>query len=79
MIGLRPGEKLYEELLIGDNPSPTQHTGIMQAKESFLALGELMKELEHLNKNMNSHSIHKVIEQLKNLVSGFSPDLRYRD
>ncbi|MFM7801259.1 MAG: UDP-N-acetylglucosamine 4,6-dehydratase family protein, partial [Limnohabitans sp.] len=33
--GLRPGEKLYEELLIGDNPKPTSHSRIMKAHEEF--------------------------------------------
>src|SRR3546814_8636749 len=33
-VGLRPGEKLYEELLIGDNPAPTVHLRIMQAREA---------------------------------------------
>ena len=77
VIGLRPGEKLYEELLIGDNPSPTQHPGIMQARENFLNLEDLKKELELLNQYMESHSILKVIEQLKNLVAGFVPDSRH--
>ena len=36
--GLRPGEKLYEELLIGDNPAPTEHERIMMANEKFLPL-----------------------------------------
>ena len=79
VIGLRPGEKLYEELLIGDNPSPTQHPGIMQARENFLNLEDLEKELELLNQYMESHSILKVIEQLKNLVAGFLPDSRHID
>ena len=36
VTGLRPGEKLYEELLIGDNPEPTGHPRIMKAHEPFL-------------------------------------------
>ena len=39
--GLRPGEKLYEELLIGDNVSTTEHKQILRAEEDFLSLGEL--------------------------------------
>ena len=36
ITALRPGEKLYEELLIGDNPLPTQHPRIMKAHEDFM-------------------------------------------
>ena len=38
ITGLRPGEKLYEELLIGDNPLPTKHPRIMKAHEVFIPL-----------------------------------------
>ena len=44
-IGLRKGEKLYEELLIGDSPRPTHHPRIMQARESFLEWSELSDHL----------------------------------
>ena len=75
-VGLRPGEKLYEELLIGDNPFPTQHPRIVQAKEAYLKFVDLERELENLANNMESNSIMNVIEQLKTLVSGFVPDSR---
>ena len=75
-IGLRPGEKLYEELLIGDDPKPTQHPRIMQARESFLEWSKLEKELHILNKNMEMNLIGNVVEQFKILVSGFTPDER---
>jgi FlaA1/EpsC-like NDP-sugar epimerase len=78
-VGLRPGEKLYEELLIGDNPMPTQHPRIMQARELYLPLKVLKNELKALSENMQSHSTAKVIEQLKKLVSGFVPDSRSWD
>jgi FlaA1/EpsC-like NDP-sugar epimerase len=52
-IGLRPGEKMYEELLLGDNPQPTDHSRIMRAQEAKLGwdelsglLGELARALE---------------------------------
>jgi FlaA1/EpsC-like NDP-sugar epimerase len=47
-IGLRPGEKLYEELLIGDNPEATTHPRIMQAREEFLPLDNLLSVLDGL-------------------------------
>jgi FlaA1/EpsC-like NDP-sugar epimerase len=46
--GLRPGEKLYEELLIGDNPLPTAHPRIMQAREHMVDCTELDMVLEQL-------------------------------
>ena len=48
VTGLRKGEKLYEELLIGNNPSPTLHPRIMTASEVALPMDELMAVLERL-------------------------------
>lgn len=48
-IGLRPGEKMYEELLLGDNPQPTDHSRIMRAQEvklSWAELSDLLKTLD---------------------------------
>jgi FlaA1/EpsC-like NDP-sugar epimerase len=47
-IRLRPGEKLYEELLVGDNVSPTHHERIMKADEDMLLWPELNKLLSRL-------------------------------
>jgi FlaA1/EpsC-like NDP-sugar epimerase len=75
-VGLRPGEKLYEELLIGENPQSTIHPRIMQAKESFLALDNLKNELNLLESSMLRNDGYLVLKQLKKLVSGFIPDPR---
>jgi FlaA1/EpsC-like NDP-sugar epimerase len=73
ITGLRPGEKLYEELLIGDNPQPTAHPKIMKAHEEFLSWDELRKELENLNSALDT-SDHKLIKSmLKKLVPGYQP------
>jgi FlaA1/EpsC-like NDP-sugar epimerase len=45
-VGLRPGEKLYEELFVGENALATAHPRIMMAKERFLPLGELKRHIE---------------------------------
>jgi FlaA1/EpsC-like NDP-sugar epimerase len=45
IVGLRPGEKLYEELLIGDDPEQTSHPRILKARDKFMPLAELDKEL----------------------------------
>jgi FlaA1/EpsC-like NDP-sugar epimerase len=74
VIGLRPGEKLYEELLIGDNPMPTEHPRIMKAQETFKAWCELEKELIILQGVLDAGDGQAVYEQLKQLVTGFMPD-----
>lgn len=74
VTGLRPGEKLYEELLIGDNPQPTAHPKIMRAHEEFLSWGELQQELEKLNLASESSDITLIRETLKKLVPGYQPN-----
>ncbi|MBT8558139.1 polysaccharide biosynthesis protein [Polynucleobacter paneuropaeus] len=71
--GLRPGEKLYEELLIGDNPQPTAHPKIMKAHEEFLSWGDLQKELEKLEVALASSDPKLIREILVNLVPGYQP------
>ena len=74
VIGLRPGEKLYEELLIGDNPQPTAHPKIMKAYEEFLSWGDLQKELERLNLALDAMDDKLIKEMLKKLVPGYQPN-----
>ena len=71
--GLRPGEKLYEELLIGDNTLPTSHARIMRASEDALCWDELeplLFELEAAVKAENSDAIRAL---LKKAVPEFEP------
>jgi FlaA1/EpsC-like NDP-sugar epimerase len=79
VVGLRPGEKLYEELLIGDNPMPTEHPRIMKAQETFKAWAELEKELMTLQASLNAGDAQAIYEQLKHLVTGFTPDTKIVD
>ncbi len=79
IVGLRPGEKLYEELLIGNNPMPTEHSRIMRAQETFKVWSELDKELNILKESLNAGDAHLIFEQLKNLVTGFTPDTEIVD
>lgn len=74
MIGLRPGEKLYEELLIGDNPMPTQHSRIMKAQESYLPWDQLQVELNKLEQSLSGTDALAIYQQLQKLVTGFAPD-----
>lgn len=69
--GLRPGEKLYEELLIGDNPSSTVHPRIMKAHEDFLDWPTLEKHLEALHQGAESGDIGLIKTVLKSCVQGY--------
>jgi FlaA1/EpsC-like NDP-sugar epimerase len=74
VTGLRPGEKLYEELLIGDNPEPTSHPRIMKAKEDFLMWAELERKLAALQSALDTNDVPAIRQMLEELVSGYCPD-----
>lgn len=71
--GLRSGEKLYEELLIGDNVSVTEHPRIMRAEEEIIMWKELEKMLSGLEQSASSDDYQQVRSILKQAVSGFKP------
>jgi len=73
VTGLRPGEKLYEELLIGDNPQKTEHPLIMKAREEVIAMPELMEWLGKLEDAMSQRDLGDIREILQRLVSGYQP------
>jgi FlaA1/EpsC-like NDP-sugar epimerase len=75
ITGLRPGEKLYEELLIGDNPQPTSHPRILKAHEDFLPLGKLESLLVELSSYLTRNSINEIQVKLKAIVSGYQPHI----
>lgn len=74
ITGLRPGEKLYEELLIGDNPKPTNHSRIMKAHEEFLPWAELEPKLQALDMALNVNDIGVIRQMLQQLVAGYVPN-----
>ena len=73
ITGLRPGEKLYEELLIGDNPKPTLHPRIMKAHEDFVPWAELEPKLDALALALNVNDVGIVRRMLEELVAGYAP------
>jgi FlaA1/EpsC-like NDP-sugar epimerase len=73
VTGLRPGEKLYEELLIGDNPKPTQHARIMKAHDQFLPWSQLESQLTTLGIALSLNDVPVVRSLLQQLVPGYSP------
>lgn len=71
--GLRPGEKLYEELLIGDNVSGTEHPMIMRASEEYLAWDELSQILRHLLQLAEHCDCEEIRKVLRDTVNGYQP------
>ena len=71
--GLRPGEKLYEELLIGNNPQSTDHPLIMKAQEGFLLWELLDRKLVALKHASAKHNTVEVLELLRELVPDYCP------
>ena len=78
-IGLRPGEKLYEELLVGDNISQTDSLLIMRAEESMLDWEDLKPILDQLNEAINNSDQEKVRELLIEAVPEFKPQCDIAD
>lgn len=71
--GLRPGEKLYEELLIGDNVHETFHEGIMAANEAMLSWEELEPLLYELDKLCHAFDHEGIRDILLSAPTGFNP------
>jgi len=71
--GLRPGEKLYEELLIGDNVRGTQHPRIMQANEEFIQSDKLSILLDNLKEVLTDDIDEDIKQSLTEIVSGYIP------
>ena len=77
--GLRPGEKLYEELLIGDNVTGTRHKRIMRANEVFIEWEQLIKHLEGLQSTMLDENIDELKLHLSNFVDGYKPWIKKQE
>lgn len=73
ITGLRPGEKLYEELLIGENVEKTQHPRIMTANEIMLDYDLLQKYLQEIMEACQNYDQEKIREVLIQAQTGFTP------
>lgn len=71
-IGLRPGEKLYEELLIGNDPAATAHPRILMANEPFQAWAVLREDLERLAIDVATGNVAAAISLLRKIVPEFT-------
>ena len=78
-IGLRPGEKLYEELLLGDNPSATDNPLILRAEEAMLDWATLKPILDQLQEATKNSDQEKVRELLIEAVPDFKPQCDISD
>ena len=72
-IGLRPGEKLYEELLIGDNTLPTSHEKILRARERKLTSRETSAMIKAITKAIERNDAKLVRDAVKKYVQEYSP------
>lgn len=72
IVGLRPGEKLYEELLIGDNPVSTSHPRIMKAHEEFTVWPVLGSELQTLWSATQQRDVSEIKALFSRLVPGYT-------
>ena len=73
ITGLRPGEKLYEELLIGNDPQPTLHPRIMKASEEKMAWSDLQDSLNAMQVALDVNDVGVLRRMLEQLVSGYHP------
>ena len=72
--GLRPGEKLYEELLIGDDVIATEHPMIMRANEDHLPWEDFKAVLGELLQAVEQDDYDRVRQLLRQTVSGYAPE-----
>ena len=77
--GLRPGEKLYEELLIGDNVEGTQHSRIMRAEEEALNWPATKDLLDQLDVACHDFQCQKVAELLADAPTGYQSSSSIQD
>ncbi len=73
ITGLRPGEKLYEELLIGERSESTSHPRILRASEDFLVWEQLEIKLGRLEQALKLNDIKMIRSIMKELVVGYAP------
>jgi len=74
--GLRPGEKLTEELVIGDEVERTGHPGILRARERFMPFDEFEPWLQRLEAAVDQHDTNTIRNVLRSVVSGYTERVR---
>ena len=79
VVGLRVGEKLYEELLLGDNPQPTIHEKIKKAQDSFTPFNQLEKNLNTLQSLLVTHKVAEVKAMLEKIIDTYQSEYKIVD
>ena len=79
ITGLRPGEKLNEELLIGNNPKVTNHTKIQKTNEPFVAFEKLEKDLDHLKNLLNLNNANDIKIFLNKIIGSYKSNSKIVD
>jgi FlaA1/EpsC-like NDP-sugar epimerase len=79
VVGLRAGEKLYEELLLGDNPQSTIHEKIKKAQDPFIPFNQLEKDLSALQSLLITHKVVEVKAMLKKIIDTYQSEYKIID
>jgi FlaA1/EpsC-like NDP-sugar epimerase len=79
VTGLRPGEKLFEELLISDNVEKTDHPKIMRAEEKRLSIEQVNQQLTELMTAYRNDDAAKIRQILLDTIDGFEPQCEIQD
>ena len=79
ITGLRPGEKLFEELFLSKNPIKTKHPKIFRSKEPFIAHEKLIQEIQLLKKLMEENDLENILKTLKTIVIDYAPNSKIID
>ena len=79
ITGLRPGEKLYEELLIGDDPQKTDHPKIKKASDPFTPFVQLELDLNNLKNLLDKNRVKEVKELLEKLIKSYKSNSKIVD
>ena len=79
ITGLRPGEKLYEELLLSENPRKTKHPKIFRSEEPFIEYSILEKEINSLKEIIKYNDLENIRKKLKKVVTDYYPNSKIVD
>jgi FlaA1/EpsC-like NDP-sugar epimerase len=79
ITGLRPGEKLYEELLLGDNPQKTQHPKIQKAQDPYIPYNQLEVDLNNLKNFLKNNNVLDIKDLLVKVVTNYHPNSKIVD
>ena len=79
ITGLRPGEKMYEELLLGNNPQKTYHEKIQKAQDPYIPFSKLKIDLDHLLNLIEENKVEEVKSTLSNLVPSYQSNSKIVD